>query len=622
MSNDPANIINEYLELIREKLPESIADDVITELETYMMETARDQGEDGQITAESAKKVVAQFGAPGEVADEYRYSMLPETIPEEDMPTEIVRETGKIDRKQQAKEPEKTPPRELGVDPTSRYSTFFFKSFSLTVMWAVIVTVVTTLIGPIWLQNWQLIFIIIPVIFVTIILLAHTWYLKKNKVILWKRSYPDWSIFQILVTLPENSVPNLGTKTKRLDIAASIVGVLLFIPIILVMSQPWCTLIGIPVVILLILRIRIIVRKLDLEKDPYEKSRLEFAINFSLLVLLESSIYWLFNMYINMDLLWNMYILLVNPLLTIFIPLFGTVLLFQVLTGVQNLWWKTEEQLTIGEGEPTKERDPSEQGFKKGIALKGVRMFVSISSRLLLFISIPFLLRLLLQPNTDYYFWGPLPSFVFFAVLLAGIISIGYCIGRGLMIHFFDSSTFIGTRTRLEAIIDLSISCYILVGLAAFTTSLQSIDILHYLMLTASEIFEVSYTLGSLVVGMQVMAILLAFTGLPVRIIGNILEFWSERKHIAAMRIQDSSLILFVTLAPPATSDYIRYIVTGNSHLIIFFFTMYFLIAGYLTYQMVASGIKIEEIKEQKEKLISKKSQRVHSMNDNAAMAN
>ena len=42
VSDDPSIIINEYLELIREKLPESIADDVITELETYMLETARD----------------------------------------------------------------------------------------------------------------------------------------------------------------------------------------------------------------------------------------------------------------------------------------------------------------------------------------------------------------------------------------------------------------------------------------------------------------------------------------------------------------------------------------------------------------------------------------------------
>ncbi len=625
MSDDRSSIINEYLELIREKLPESIADDVITELKTYMLETARDLGENNEITLESAKRVVAQFGAPGEVADEYRYSMLPETIPEEDIPTEIMRETSEGDKNQQIQEPEKTSPRELGVDPTTRYSTFFFKSFALTVMWAGIVYVLTFMSGPmwspLWFTYWPLIFISIEVTFVTIILLARSLYLKRKKVILWKRSYPDWSILQILVTLPENAVKDTGSKLKHLDIAASFVGVLLCIPMLLVWNHPLFILIGIPAIILLILRMKIIVRKLDKEKDPYEKSRLEFGINFSLLVVLDSSINWLF----NMTLPWNMLIWFVTPLLAIFVPLFGTVLLLQVLTGAQNLWWKTEEQLTVGEGESTKERDPSEQGFKKGVASKGARMFVGISGRLFLFISLPFLVRLFLQPNTGYYgyhYWDPLPSFVFFAVLLAGIISIGYCIGRGLMIKFFDSSTFIGTRTRLEAIIDLGISCYILASLAAFTTSLHSIDILHYLMLYASEIFEVSYTLGSLVVGMQVMAILLAFTGLPVRIIGNILEFWSERKLIAAMRIQDSSMILFVALALFATSDYIRYIVTGNTHLITFFFAMYFLIAGYLTYQMVASGIKIEEIKEQKEKLISKKSQRIHSMNDNTAMAN
>jgi len=624
VSDDPSSIINEYLELIREKLPESIADDVITELETYMLETARDLGENNEITLESAKRVVAQFGAPGEVADEYRYSMLPETIPEDDIPAEILKETSEGDRKQQIQEPEKTSPRELGVDPTTRYSTFFFKSFALTVMWAGIVFVLIIISGPLWSPSsftyWPYIFLGIEVTFVTIILLARSLYLKRKKTILWKRSYPDWSILQILVTLPENAVKDTGSKLKHLDIAASFVGVLLCIPMLLVWNHPWFILTGIPAIILLILRIRIIVRKLDKEKDPYEKSRLEFGINFSLLVVLDSSI----NLLFNVRLPWNMLIWFVTPLLAIFVPLFGTVLLLQVLTGAQNLWWKTEEQLTVGEGESTKERDPSEQGVKKGVALKGVRMFVSISGRLLLFISLPFLARLFLQPYTSYYYWEPLPSFVFFAVLLAGIISIGYCIGRGLMIKFFDSSTFIGTRTRLEAIIDLGISCYILAGLAAITTSSHSIGILQYLMLSISDIFEVSYNLGSIVVGFQFTAILLAFAGLPVRIIGNILEFWSERKFIAAMRIQDSSMILFVTLALFATSDYIRYIVTGNTHLILFFFPIYFLIAGYLTYQMVASGIKIEEIKEkeQKEKLISKKSQRVHSMNDNTAMAN
>ena len=141
-------------------------------------------------------------------------------------------------------------------------------------------------------------------------------------------------------------------------------------------------------------------------------------------------------------------------------------------------------------------------------------------------------------------------------------------------------------------------------------------------MLDASEIFEVSYNLGSIVVGLQVTAILLAFTGLPVRIIGNILEFWSERKHIAAMRIQDSSMILFVALALFATSYYFGYIVTGNVHLMNFFYLMHFLIAGYLSYQMVSSGMKIEEITEQKERVISEKSQRIHSMNNNTTMVN
>lgn len=617
MSNDPANIIDEYLALIREKLPESIADDVITELETYMIETARDQGEDGQITVESAKKVVAQFGAPGEVADEYRFSMLPETIPEEDIPPEIMQETVEEPK---IVEPEKPAPKVQGVDPTTSYSMFFIKSFLLMVFWAVIVTILTTPLGPIWIREFNLIYIIFPVVCVTVFLLAQMSYLKGKKTILWKRSYPDWSIFQTLVTLPENSIPEAGTNLNRLDIVVSFIGVLIFAPTALQWNHPIGFIIGIPAAILFIVRIKLAVRKLDEDKDPYEKSRLEFGVNLSLLVLLESSIIWLFDFFIP----WGNYpiIHLIGPFIATFVVLLGPVLLFQLLVGAQNLWWKTEEQLTVGEGESTKERDPSEQGFKKGVALKGVRMFVSISGRLLLFISIPFLLRLLLQPNTGYYFWEPLPSFVFIAVLFAGIVAIGYCIGRGLMIHFFNSSTFIGTRTRLEAIIDLGISFYILAGVAAFTTSLHSRGILHYLMLYASEIFEVSYTLGSLVVGMQVTAILLAFTGLPVRIIGNILEFWSERKHIAAMRIQDSSMILFVALALFATSDYFGYIVTGNVHLINFFYLMYFLIAGYLTYQMVASGIKIEEIKEKKEKLISKKSQRVHSMNDTTAIAN
>ena len=80
MSDDPVSVIEEYLALVNEHLPESISVDVITELRTYMVETAQELGA-GEITLQSAKKVVAQFGAPSEVANEYRYSMLPDTLP-------------------------------------------------------------------------------------------------------------------------------------------------------------------------------------------------------------------------------------------------------------------------------------------------------------------------------------------------------------------------------------------------------------------------------------------------------------------------------------------------------------------------------------------------------------
>jgi len=618
MSDDPGNIINEYLTLVREKLPEVIADDVITELESYMLETARDQGKDGQITVESAKKVVAQFGA----ADEYRFSMLPETIPEEDIPIEIKQDQG--EKEQKKVEPAEDPPKVPGVDPTTSYQTFFIKSLILTIVWASLVSIIPMMFIPSWVLGIQLMFIIIPIAIVTVILLVQTYYLKGEKTILWKRSYPEWSIVQTLVTLPENAIPEAGTNLNRLDIIASAIGLLIFAPTTLVWSHPISTLTAIPAVFLLGARIKLIVRKLDEDKEPLEKAKQEFVVNLSLLIILESSIYWFFNMYQQ----WNPFLFFIGPSILIYILLFGPVLLFQLVVGTQNLWWKTEEQFATveivarEESVPTEEKDSPKQDLKIGVVSKGFRMFFGISGRLLLFLSVPLLVRFLTAPNIGDIYGDPIPGFTLIAIFLAVILVIGYCIGRKLMTKFLGSSTFIGTRTRLEAIIDFGISCYLLGSIIAFTASLHSIGILQYLTLSASDIFAESYNLGSVVVGIEFTAIIFAITGLPVRIIGNILEFCSERKYIAAMRIQDSSMILFATLALFCTSYYIKYIVTGNSHLINFFFLMYLLIAVYLAYQMVASGMKIEEICEQKEKAISEKSQKVQSMSNNTTMAN
>lgn len=74
MTENGLRIIEQYLGFVRSKLPEIIADDVIEELRVYLQEAALEIGE-GEMTEKSAKKAVARFGAPSEVAREYRESI-------------------------------------------------------------------------------------------------------------------------------------------------------------------------------------------------------------------------------------------------------------------------------------------------------------------------------------------------------------------------------------------------------------------------------------------------------------------------------------------------------------------------------------------------------------------
>ncbi|MBD3407016.1 MAG: hypothetical protein GF411_12935 [Candidatus Lokiarchaeota archaeon] len=73
MIENGTKIIEQYLEFVKSHLPDEIADDVIDELRVYLVEAATDLG-NGELTEKSAKKAVARFGAPSEVAKEYRDS--------------------------------------------------------------------------------------------------------------------------------------------------------------------------------------------------------------------------------------------------------------------------------------------------------------------------------------------------------------------------------------------------------------------------------------------------------------------------------------------------------------------------------------------------------------------
>ncbi|MFW9954530.1 MAG: hypothetical protein ACFFD3_08250, partial [Candidatus Thorarchaeota archaeon] len=75
MTDEALKVIDGYLDLVRGFLPDTIADDVVEELRSYIIEAAEEEG-GGSLSVNSAKKTVAMFGAPSEVAEEYKESML------------------------------------------------------------------------------------------------------------------------------------------------------------------------------------------------------------------------------------------------------------------------------------------------------------------------------------------------------------------------------------------------------------------------------------------------------------------------------------------------------------------------------------------------------------------
>ena len=83
MKDDPMTIIEEYLILVRSHLPGEIAEEIISELRSYIVEAAQEIGQ-GTITTQSAKMAVSRHGTPSVVAEEYRSSMLLESFEAEE----------------------------------------------------------------------------------------------------------------------------------------------------------------------------------------------------------------------------------------------------------------------------------------------------------------------------------------------------------------------------------------------------------------------------------------------------------------------------------------------------------------------------------------------------------
>jgi len=85
MNEDPYAEVDDYLNLVQSHLPDEIADEIIHEIRTYLVDMAQELGH-GQVSIESARRSIARFGAPFEIAQEYSRSILDveDKVPDEE----------------------------------------------------------------------------------------------------------------------------------------------------------------------------------------------------------------------------------------------------------------------------------------------------------------------------------------------------------------------------------------------------------------------------------------------------------------------------------------------------------------------------------------------------------
>ena len=611
MNNEGEIIIEEYLVLVREKLPDSIADDVVSELRSYMHESARDQG-DGEITAQSAKKVVAQFGAPGEVANEYKYSMLPETIPREMIPSEIIPESQRIAQQEPVRQVQRQLTPISHEDPTVSYFSFFLVTSTQSWFWILIASLFTQIIGPIGIPLWTLLIPISQAAFVTCALFLQSLNLKWNETILWRRAYREWSALQNFVTLPENSIPEAGINILRLDALTSFVGIVLFLIASLLGNSPFFLMFcGVPVCILLGAKIYYRAVTFRDDRDPIRNSRKQFAINLALIVGLNASAFWIFSYS------WYSFSILPNlsPVLLPFILGYGSILLFSIVTGTQNLWWKTqEESKTI----PAREKEESSEN--KAELLAGLpstmgRLYAKMIGWIALYnlpqIYVSFDIASFDFRSGEFYNWIGL---FIFGIAIAGALLVFYFPYRRFMIKRLDSKMIFGRRTRVEALIDAIIS-------SVFLTIILTVILVNGIGNNVMDnIINYQRQLGArwgiILAWMQIVAMPLAAIALIIRILGDILEFRPIWKKRAVGLIEQSSVLLVLAIAVFSGAEYIMWIAFYHWYSYFYMSYMIFLpVVLFLAFQIGSSSLKGKMMKRsnQDPKCKSLKSHNVYS---------
>jgi hypothetical protein len=422
VSEDPLMTIEAYLGHVREHLPESMADEVIAELRGYMIEMAEDLG-DGAVTSISAKKVVARFGAPSEVAREYALSAS-------DLSEDIIA----VHRgQQQLAEDMQQKPRELS--PAS-YAATFFKFIVIAVLWLAISWTIITPFAYWWTSTASIIapalqLGVLTTVFTVILLAA-----KIRGVNLRNAMFSNWSGFQKLVTFPENLELEAYSTNVLVDIGFTILTVFAFAPTIL----------------LLISHLAYAIRRFG-DSDPVSFIRREYVVNIALLL------------FLNVVIAWGTYpwgYSAENPFLVLQSLGYSILILYQIVIRAQDLWWESDR---VPSDSSTRIQPLSPDDRRKLlIQLKRtpLRIVGGIAATFTGIILAGFSILILANSGIPSGPWYTHWIFIVVMVSFFGVVSVTlasvYFAGRYYLVRSWGRSEVFGKRKRIEAAIDLIIT--------------------------------------------------------------------------------------------------------------------------------------------------------------------
>ncbi|MHA2045092.1 MAG: HAAS signaling domain-containing protein [Candidatus Thorarchaeota archaeon] len=431
MNEDPTMIIETYLSHVREHLPESMVNEVIAELRGYMIEMTEALS-DGAMTNASAKRVVARFGAPSELAKEY-------ILPDVDSTESVIR----AHRLQQEPEGELSP---------ASYARTFLVFITIAVLLLVICWSIITPFVPWWTFSVVLFapafqFGVVATVFAALLVrsMARGLQLRSLK-------FSNWSGLQKLVTFPENLALEIYSAKVLADICLTILTIVGFTSL-MGQSLPFqAVIIGPPAVLFLIAHLVYAVRRLR-NSDPVSFIRREFIVNIGLFLSLNQVVAW-------GSFPWMQYP--VNSFLVWISLGYSTLILYQLVIRAQDLWWEASGST---DNYPEKSLGLSQDAKRKLLnrtKRTALRSIGGIGASFSAIIITGILILLLSNNRISASMWNMHGIVIvvvasFFAIASVGLASVYFGV-RYYLVRSRGRTSVFGNRTRAEAAIDLLVT--------------------------------------------------------------------------------------------------------------------------------------------------------------------